>query len=66
MINGNKEWSIMSTDAVRMRNGGNAKGGKVRERRAKKQGRGSAEQFQMVSMCRGAELSWLQAGVVGH
>lgn len=49
-----------------MKYGVNAKGGKVRERRAKKQKRGSAEQFEMVSMCREAELSWLQAGVVGH
>lgn len=37
---------------------------KVREERAEKQGRGSVKQFQMVSMCCGAELSWLQVGVV--
>lgn len=48
---GSKEWSITSGEAERIRNGGNGKGGKVGEQRAEKQGRGSAEQFQMVSMC---------------
>lgn len=47
----------MSGEAERIRNGGNGKGGKVREQRAEKQGRGSAEHFQMVSMCGAAELS---------
>lgn len=48
---GIKEFSIMSGEAERIRNGGNGKRGKVSEQRARKQGRGSAEQFQMVSMC---------------
>lgn len=43
--------SVTSGEAERIRNRGNGKGGKVKEQRAEKQGRGSAEQFQMVSMC---------------
>lgn len=61
---GNKEWSITSGGAERIRNGGNGKGGK--EGRETREGisRAASDGFHVLRSR--AELSWLQVGVVGH